>query len=244
MNPPTAEPSHHEALDSVITRYATLSALTPLIPIPIVDGVIKNRLMRRMVARLAEQRAVVLTERDIEILVDEQDELLAGILKGAALVPLKLLLRKIFFLLTGRRIVQLASQCYHRGWLIDLAFATGGGGADEERSAAEIRRAVDGLMAEVVIANSPVTEALRRGLSTSRKALVRLVASLRKKAADLPARTAAPEAAATAVDDEAAEDQSLAQVVRQLRTSLSEVPRQHFVELEQKFRQRLADAPS
>ena len=50
---------------------------------------------------------------------------MSGALKGVALMPLKLLLRKAFFVLSGKRIVDLGSICYHRGRLLDLTFAEG-----------------------------------------------------------------------------------------------------------------------
>src|SRR5215208_1942675 len=81
-----------------IILHAVLAGLTPLIPVPLVDDLVKSYFQRRMVRKLAAAHRRRLSDADIETLADDQDSgCLAGCLTTVLLLPLKAIFRKIFF---------------------------------------------------------------------------------------------------------------------------------------------------
>ena len=166
--------------DRILLTHTALVALTPLIPLPFVDDMAKSRLQRRMVRLLAQAYDLVLQPAELALLGDDQPGNVAGgIVKGLVLTPLRRMLLKTFMVLAGNKIAEVASRCYHRGFLTDRVFARGLCAPDGPHSAGAIREAIDEVMAAVPMASSPVTAALRAGLSRSRVALARLSKSLR-----------------------------------------------------------------
>ena len=150
---PRIAPSKPSTNEAGILAHATLVGLTPLIPVPLLDSAVQSKLMHRMVRTLAETYGLALSAEQIGVLVDEPSDL-QKLVKGAALLPLKLLLRKLFFVLTGRRIVELTSDSYHRGWLLDRVFAARWCAPAGRRSPGEVRAAIDAVLQQVPVASS------------------------------------------------------------------------------------------
>jgi uncharacterized protein (DUF697 family) len=207
--------------EDILLAHAALVALTPLIPLPFVDDVAKNRLQRRMVHALADRRGVVVAARSVETIADDESAVLAGIGRSLALVPIRFVLRRLLLVLRGKSIVDLASRTYHRGFLVDAAFAYRLCEPAGPATARELRAAIDEVLATVPIASSPVTHAIREGLARSGKALLDVYGRLR---GDEPRGVDAALDAATA---------SLAgDAVDPLRRAVDEVPPAHFEALE------------
>lgn len=210
----------------MLVVHAALVALTPLIPLPFVDDLAKNRLQRRMVRTLAERRAVFLERGAVEAIADDESAIFRGLGRSIALLPIRFLLRRLLVVLRGKAIVDLASRTYHRGFLIDAVFAHGFH-QPGRASPRAIRRAIDAVLAEQPLAASPVTHAIREGLTRSGRSLAAVYERLRKPTSNVDAAI-----------DAAAE--SLADGVEPLREAVDEVPPAHFEALERALLERLA----
>ena len=236
-----AEMADDARADGVLLGYSVLVGLTPLIPLPFVDDAARGYLMRRMVRAIAEAHALKLWEEEVRELADERSvSVVKGMFRGLALLPIKLVLRKAIFLLTGKRIVDLVSEIYHRGFLLDRAFANGWCSPHGEAKARDLRVAMDALLVETPVTTSPVTAALRVGFERSRDALGRALTTLRARFS--------PGASAGEVDrkidqtvEQAASDEAsgLGSIVAELRRALTAVPREHFDALEKRLGERL-----
>lgn len=221
------------ASPGVVLSHATLAALTPLIPVPFVDTVARNYVMRRMVRSLAARHELEIWDEQVKTLADEKGgHFLVGIAKGAVLSPFKLVLRKTFMVLAGKHIVDLASQSYHHGYLVEHAFRQKWCAPRGGHSPTRVRAAIDKLVESEPVASSPVTRALRVGFDGSQRALADVYASLRSRLSDAPVASAIEDAAGT-------DDGGLTGVVASLQHALTAVPREHFEELEQKLRREL-----
>jgi uncharacterized protein (DUF697 family) len=236
----TPPKTHPAGRDRTVLSHAALVALTPLIPLPFVDEVAKNRLQRRMVRMLAQSYDLLLQPADLALLADDRPGNVAGsIVKGLVFTPLRQVLRKTFMILAGNKIAEVASSCYHRGFLIERAFARGLCAPDGPQSVDAVRQAIDEVMAEVPVASSPVTAALRAGLLRSQDAFQQLSRKLRARLTGL-GRQPAQATVDQAMDDETVEaDPALDGIVAQLRHALNEVPARHFDDLEHSLCRKL-----
>ncbi len=217
--------------------HAALVGVTPLVPVPLLDDAAKEYLMRRMVRALAASRGLALAEDEIAVLADDPGGKWVGeAAKTVLLLPLKIVFRTTFMVLSGKKMVDLASEAYHRGFLYDHVFESGWCAPRGLRTGAEVRAAVDAVCLEVN--TSPVERALSAGFQRSR-GLVDDAARLYRQALG-GAPTSAPEGAGAAVETVADKDAAgLADIVAQLRRAMSEVPDEHFDELRRRVRQKL-----
>jgi hypothetical protein len=240
--PPDLHPSHPPRratkvnrmaeTDTVILAHATLTALTPLIPVPFVDTAIQNRIMRRMVRSLAETHHVRIGDNDVKTLVDDEGgKFFRGVAKSVVLAPFKFILKKTFMVLAGKYIVDLASASYHRGFLIDRAFHNGWCVPRGKVSPEALRRAIDTVMQSVPIVSSPVTRALRLGFESSQRLLLDAYHALKARLAS--------GSIDNAIADAADSDGGLGGVIASLMQALTEVPRAHFDDLEAKLKREL-----
>ncbi len=224
--------TEHPAADGVILKHALWTALTPLIPVPFVDGAAQNYVMRKMVRSLAELHHLRLWEPEVKVLADDEGgKLLVGLAKGAVLAPFKFFLRKTFMVLAGKRIVDLASRSYHHGFLLERAFARGFCAPAGRASPQALRRAIDEVLRAAPVATSPVTHALRRGLQSSQRGLADAYAALR-------ARLVAGAGEAD-LEDAVRDEGGIAGVVAAVQHALGDVPREHFEDLERALERRL-----
>lgn len=222
----------NSAAGGVVLSHATMAALTPLIPVPFVDTAARNYVMRRMVRSLATHHELSIWDEQVKTLADQKGgNFFVGIAKGAVLSPFKLVLRKTFMVLAGKHIVDLASQSYHHGYLVDHAFAQRWCAPRGRHSPTQVRAAVDKLVQSEPIASSPVTRALRVGFDGSQRALVDAYSALRARLSDGPVERA--------IDDVAGDGGGLAGVIASLSNALTAVPREHFEGLEGKLRREL-----
>lgn len=228
---------HERERDGVLLESTALVALTPLIPIPFVDDMVRTRLHRRMVQSLANLHTLRLWPDEVKVLADPPSALLAGLARGAVLYPLKRILRKALVVLRFKSMVDHASDTYHRGVLLDHAFASGLCAPVGPYTPAELREAIEAVCRQVPVAGSPVTEAVRAGLSRSGDALSSAAGALRDRFSDNEP-TDDEERIVYAVDEHE-QTSEVRGIVEQLRHALDTAPREHLESLRGRLTERL-----
>ena len=134
------------AVNGIILRHAVLVGLTPLIPIPLLDDVVKSFFARSMIQSLAHAASLALTDDEVAALAEERSGGLSGCAFGLVEYGVKRLVRKLVFVLEWRRAVDLVTRTYYAGRLLAYAFAEGhyrpgdAGQADRLRLAVEQAR--------------------------------------------------------------------------------------------------------
>jgi len=232
IEPSASAPRIDTSNDGLIVGHAVLAGLCELIPIPFLDDMVKRRVMRRMVRALADAHGLRVWESEVRDLVDpEGGGLLGKMAKAVVLRPIKKILRKVFFVLSGKKMVDVASETYHRGWLLDHAFAQQWCAPTGLHPARTVRRAIDEVLLQTPVTKSPVTSALKKGFEHSQEGLARVWARLRDSITD---------ADDSVVDDAVnAADEETATVVESLLDALGDVPSEHFDELARKLATKL-----
>ncbi|MDO9022069.1 MAG: hypothetical protein Q8S73_40505 [Deltaproteobacteria bacterium] len=223
----------HVADESLLLTHAALVGLTPLIPIPLLDDAVKAAIERRLVRQLAALHGVSLSDDAVSALAnDPGDGLLLGVAKGIVTFPFKLIFRKLFIVAEVKRASDEASLCYHRGLLLDLAFASRAVAPVGPKPPAEVRAAVERACAEVSV--SPLGRVIGGVFEGSKGALEAV-------GRDLLARIGAGRRAPTrasvddAVEAGAAAERRVASLVERLRAAVATVPESHFIALEDRF---------
>ncbi len=197
-----------------MTFHSVLAGLCPLIPVPFLDDRVLASVRRRMVRDLAAERGVVLDAERVDVLAGVGRER-RGCLGTAAWIAFSLtvrllgkLFRKVLIVFAVKESVDTASQTFHEGYLLHLAFewsadwarAPAGGvdpgpaepGAaglwtlDAER-ARSLRRLIERAVAETD--PRPIEQALRRTFRGSRGLLRRAARLLGRAAGRSGART-------------------------------------------------------
>lgn len=239
---PAAEESSNQR--SVIT-HAVLAGLTPLIPIPLLDDLVKSYFQRRMVRSLAQAHGVQLDAETIAALTKEHGGkgCLGGCLGQVFILPFKLIFRKIFFFLEWKRAVDLTSHTYHQGYLLDYALREGWLGGQTQanaRGANIMGTAIEEVCREAPI--KPVETAIKVAFKQS-KSMLRAGAKVLERG--LKQVTGKPDEkqlseAVTSVDAE--EQKEIEGVVSRLQNSIEAVPEEHFRYLRTRLAQRLKAA--
>jgi hypothetical protein len=210
----------------LIITHAVLTGLTPLIPVPIVDDLVKSYFQRRLVRELTRVYGFNTTEQDIRTLADDPSSgCLAGCLGGALLLPLKLIFRKLFFFLEWKRAVETVSRTFHQGFLLDSAFKAGWFPA--KRNALELRSAIDAVCSEV--GTGPVERAVSLTLNQSRATLKSAANLLRRSVKSISGKPDAERVALAAEAVEAEEERKIEGVINTLQRSIQSVPEAYFV---------------
>ncbi|MDX6695209.1 MAG: hypothetical protein QOF02_2812 [Blastocatellia bacterium] len=230
---------------SVIT-HAVLVGLTPLIPVPFVDDLVKGYFLRRMTRALALAHKRQLSAEIVATLTKERGAsgCLPGCLGQLFILPLKLIFRKIFFFLEWKRAVDLTSHTYHQGYLLDYALSAGwlddAAQANPQMSATVIAEAIEEVCREAPI--KPVETAIGVAFKQS-KSMLRAGAKVLERA--LRQVTGRPDErqlaeAVTAVDAE--EEKELEGVVSRLQKSIGAIPDEHFRYLRSRLAARVQAA--
>jgi len=225
--------------DTILLTHTTLAALTPLIPIPFVDDYVRAWLLRRLVRALAEAHNLPIWDDEVRTLIDEpRKSYIGSFFKGLILTPVRKILRKTFMVLAGKRVVELATEVYHRGWLIELALDRGWCAPHGVRSATEVRAGIEEVLKQMPVIQSPVTSALRVGFERSQSTLADVFATLRSLLARYGYAMPADDQVARVVEE--AEAEGVDSIVEQLRRALMDVPQEHFDRLDELLTKELA----
>lgn len=219
-----------------LVTHAVLVGLTPLIPVPLLDDLVKNYFRRRMVRSLAASAGRNLNEEELDALVSEAERgCLTGCLMAVLVYPLKAIFRKVFYFLEIKRAVDLASRTYHFGYVISYAMRPREGGASalDLYGAKAVNEAAQGACREAPI--KPVEAAIgstfRKSRNILRGAAALLAASLRR----VTGRAQAERVAEAIEEIEPEEERELEPVVTRIQRSISAVPEEHFRDLRTRF---------
>src|SRR5688500_11502144 len=142
------------ARQRTLVTHAVLTGLTPLIPVPLVDDLVKSYFRKRLVRSLAASAGRQLSEEELDALTAERE---GGCLRGCAFTllvyPLKAVFRKIFYFLEWKRAADLTSRTYHFGHLVGHALRArrGGPSALDLRGARAVGEAIEAVCLEAPI---------------------------------------------------------------------------------------------
>ncbi|MBL9026565.1 MAG: hypothetical protein JNL21_30485 [Myxococcales bacterium] len=227
-------PRREIATSPLLVSHAVLVGLTPLIPIPFLDDIVKAFLERRLTSEIARSHGVTLSDDQLRAIAEGPGESVFGQLgRGVLLLPLRLFFRKIFFVLEIKRASDAASACYHRGYLLDLAFSMGA--SPPARRAADVRAAIDATLLETD--HSPLGAAFRVSFEGS-KALLRQALTALVDAFRQTPRAPTAENVAHAVEG-AEHVRPVDALTDRLRRAAATVPESYFDSLEALLRARL-----
>lgn len=236
--PETETSTPTPAVQGTLLTYAVLTGLTPLIPIPFVDDLAKDFFRRRLVRTLAASRGITLAPGVVENVTSEPAGcLLSGCLTQVVLYPLKKIFRKIFYFLEWKRSLDLTSQTYHFGFLVDCALRDGFLAPAEGASPEVVREAIATVCREAPI--RPVESAVAGTFRQSRATLKATVGSLERLFRQVTGRPGSAQVEATLGPAEEKEKRQVAGVVENLRGRMQTVPESHFHTLREQLRARL-----
>lgn len=226
------------ARQRTLVTHAVLTGLTPLIPVPLVDDLVKGYFRKRLVRSLAASAGRALSEEEVDALTEEKGGgCLGGCVTTAVVYPLKSVFRKVFYFLEWKRAADLTSRTYHFGYLVGHALRprAGGPSALDLRGALAVGEAIEAVCREAPIKplEAAVGGTFRKSKGVLRGAAALLAGSLRRA----PARPADVAAAVERVEPE--EERELDPVVTRLQRSIASVPEDHFSALRQQLDARL-----
>lgn len=223
-----------------LVTHAVLVGLTPLIPVPLLDDLVKNYFRKRMVRALAASAGRALSEDELDALASETERgCLTGCLFTVLVYPLKAVFRKVFYFLEIKRAVDLASRTYHFGYVISYALRPREGGASplDLYGAKAVNEAAQAACRDAPI--KPVEAAIGGTFRKSRTALSGAAALLAGSLRRVSGR-AQPERVAEAIEAvEPEEERELEPVVTRIQRSIASVPEEHFRDLRARFNARL-----
>ena len=227
------------AQQHVLVTHAVLTGLTPLIPVPLVDDLVKNYFRKRLVRSLAAAAGRALTGEELDALASERaDGCLRGCVVTVVVYPLKAIFRKLFYFLEWKRAADLTSRTYHFGHLVGHALRRRGGGPSllDTHGARAVNEAIEAACREAPIKplESAVGGTFRKSKGVLRASAALLSRSLRRQPPQ-------PERVAAAIESvEPEEERELQPVVTRLQRSLASVPEDHFRALREDFEARLS----
>src|SRR5215207_8383759 len=227
------------AQQHVLVTHAVLTGLTPLIPVPLLDDLVKNYFRKRLVRSLAASAGRPLTDEELDALASERE---GGCLRGCVgtvlVYPLKAVFRKLFYFLEWKRAVDLTSRTYHFGHLVGHALRRRGDAPSllDAHGARAVNEAIEAVCREAPI--KPLESAVG-GTFRKSKGVLRGAAALLSKT--LRRQPPQPERVAEAIESvEPDEARKLQPVVTRLQSSLASVPESHFRNLRDQLEARLA----
>ena len=232
------------ARQHVLVTHAVLAGLTPLIPVPLVDDLLKSYFRKRLVRSLAASAGRALSDEELNALAAESE---GGCVRGCAVAvlvyPLKAVFRKVFYFLEWKRAADVTSRTYHFGYLVGHALRPRGDAPSllDTFGARAVGEAVGAVCREAPIKplEAAVGSTFRKSKGVLRGAAALLAGSLRR------APAARPEQVAEAVERvEPEEERELRPVVTRLQRSIASVPEDHFRNLRERLEARLGLTPS
>lgn len=221
-----------------IILHSILAGLTPLIPIPFVDDLVKTYFKRRMVRKLTTQHSQFLNDTDVATLADDPDSgCLLGCVTTVIVYPLKAIFRKIFFFLEWKRAVDIVSHTYYQGFLIDSALDERWIAPAGPRRADEVRRAMDQLFLQL---NTSLIERAVKGIFNQSKSALKGVARLLQNSLRALRSKPSQEQVGQVVEAlQEQEERELEGVIGPLQNAINKIPAEHFEQLKDQLAQAL-----
>jgi hypothetical protein len=222
----------------LILTHAVLTGLTPLIPIPILDDLVKTYFQRRLARELSRAHSLNLSEQDIRTLADDPSGgCLKGCLGGAILLPFKLIFRKLFMFLEWKRAADIVSHTYHHGYLLDYALREGWVPGQGQRSAVEMRQAIDAILKET--GTGPLERTVSLTLNQSKATLKSAANLLRRSLLTISGKPDEERVALAAEAVEPEEERQIEGVITRLQNSIQNLPTGYFDDLRARLAARL-----
>jgi hypothetical protein len=227
-------PRREIATSTLLIGHSVLAGLTPLVPVPILDDRLRAYFERRLAREIAALHGLTLGEDALRVVGEGPgQDFWAEMRRGALLLPVRLVLRKVFLILNVKRASDAASTTYHRGYLLDVALA-----AREHpphRRAEDLRAAIDATLVDTP--HSPLGTAVRLSFEGS-KALLRQAlsafVSVLKRLGGSPDEVDLAEAVGQSEDRDV-----FAALIGRVREAVESVPASHFQALEERLLARL-----
>lgn len=232
----TSEPGNQRSL----ITHALLVGLTPLIPVPVLDDLVKNYFRKRLVLSLAASNGRSLSEEELSALVSEKEGgCLRGCLLNVLVYPLKAVFRKLFYFLEWKRAMDLTSRTYHYGYLVNYAMGRRDAGNVllDLRSAADVGAAIQAVCLEAPI--KPVESAIGGTFRQSRRGLRAAANLLAGSLRGVAGRGRAEQVAEAIERVEPEEEREIEPVVERMQSSIAAVPEGHFSRLRAQLDARL-----
>jgi len=106
----------------IIRLHTILIGASPLIPVPFLDELVAFYLRRHLVSEIAKRHNQILSRDEVNQLANEVGGGCLSALSFIIILPVKELFREIFFWLEWKRGVDLATQTYYFGYLLNDIF--------------------------------------------------------------------------------------------------------------------------
>jgi hypothetical protein len=106
--------------------YSTLGGLCPLIPIPFVDDIVMRAIRRRYLGGMFEKQGLALSGDQLDVVARMPDSgCFLGCVYTVLIYPIRKIFRKVFFFLSIKDSIDIASRLFHRGILVHRAIEDG-----------------------------------------------------------------------------------------------------------------------
>ncbi|MCA9489477.1 MAG: hypothetical protein KC621_06125 [Myxococcales bacterium] len=129
----------------LLGRYALVVALCELIPIPLLDGWVENRVRRRMVRLITTRHGIALDDAQVALLADASGAGCMGCFWAIVMWPVKKLLKTVLIVFQAKTITDRFSEVLHRALLTEEACELG----LLPEKVEEVRKAMDQALAHV-----------------------------------------------------------------------------------------------
>ena len=172
---------------TLIITHAVLIGLTPLIPVPVLDDLVKSFFYKRLVQSLAARYRLTLSTSEVSILAEDRGQgLVRGCLIGTVEYLVKRLIRKLTVVLEWRRAIDIVTHAYYVGYLMDYAFAQGWYAPGDPQRADQFRSAIETARRN---ANTElVKRVVQSSFNQSRSTILRAVQQVSRSLQDIAFR--------------------------------------------------------
>ena len=171
---------------TTVITYAVLIGLTPLIPIPILDDLVKSFFYKSLVRTLATRYKLSLNDIEIDILTEDRGRGIKGCLIGTLEYIVKSLIRKLTVVLEWRRAIDLVTHAYYFGYLLDYAFQQGWYTPGDSQQALRLRAAIE--MARKNANTNLVKNIVQTSFNQSRSRIMEAVQQVSRSLQDIAFR--------------------------------------------------------
>jgi len=134
----------------IVMYHSLLIGASTLIPIPFLDDMLAAYLWKHLVSELAKSRGVKLTPAQTSMFMPQSNLTCSGGCLFLTFTLLKKLFREIAIWLEWRRGIDLATDAYYSGYLLNELFSSSFDPAESHQYAEAIRRAKKGVHTKLV----------------------------------------------------------------------------------------------
>jgi uncharacterized protein (DUF697 family) len=228
-----------ESNQRTIITHSVLIGLTPLIPIPIVDDLVKSYFQRTLLRRLARAHGVELNKEEVYKLTADRGGCLSGCVGTILIYPIKKIFRKLLFFLEIKRMVDLTSISFHQGYLLDYALQQKLIKSPNSKDVTEIKVALDAACKESSI--KPVEKIIGSTYKQSKNLLLTGARTIERAFKNLTSRPDETQVEEIVREIEPEERKELAGVITLLQRGIEGISDEHFIKLKERFEIKLKE---